>query len=79
MNTKEGIFTGDVLSSPAASYVPHGCSINSLICIPIVVNNDVRGIIHLDSLKKNAFSEEDLGFTDLLTKEILFIDTPEMT
>jgi diguanylate cyclase (GGDEF)-like protein len=41
-----------------------------LICAPIIVNNEVRGIIHLDSLKKNAFSEEDLEFTDLLTKEI---------
>ena len=27
-------------------------------------------ILHLDFLKKNAFSEEDLEFTDLLTKEI---------
>lgn len=70
VNTKEGIFTGDALNSPAASYIPHGYSINSLICAPIIVNNEVRGIIHLDSLKKNAFSEEDWEFTDLLTKEI---------
>jgi diguanylate cyclase (GGDEF)-like protein len=70
VDKKEGIFTRNVLSSPFASYVPHGCSINSLICTPIVVNNDVRGIIYLDSLKKNAFSEEDMEFTELLAKEM---------
>jgi len=70
VDTKEHIFTSNVLSSPFASYVPHGCSINSLICIPIVVNNDVRGIIHMNSLKKNAFTEEDVEFTELLAKEM---------
>jgi diguanylate cyclase (GGDEF)-like protein len=70
VDTKEGIFTGNALNSPAASYVPHGCSINSLIISPIVVDNEVRGIIHLDSPKKNAFSEEDVEFTELLAKEI---------
>ncbi|MEA3254098.1 MAG: sensor domain-containing diguanylate cyclase, partial [Chloroflexota bacterium] len=69
-NTKQAIFTGDLQNSPASSCVPHGCSMNSLICTPIIVNNEVRGVIHLDSLKKNAFAEEDLELTELLAKEI---------
>ena len=32
VNTKQAIFTGDILNSPAASCIPHGCSMNSLIC-----------------------------------------------
>jgi len=70
VDTKQAIFTGDVLSSPDASYVPHGRSVKSLICTPIIVNNHVGGIIYLDSVKKNAFSEEDMEFTELLADEI---------
>jgi len=70
VNTKQAIFTGDIQSSPAADYIPHGCPINSLICTPIMVNDDVRGIIHLDSPKKNAFDKKDMEFTELLSKEI---------
>jgi diguanylate cyclase (GGDEF)-like protein len=70
VDTKEGVFTGNTLRSKVASYVPDGCPISSLIGTPIVVNNDVRGVIYLDSLKKNAFSKEDVEFTELLTDEI---------
>ncbi len=70
MVTKQAIFTGDVLSSPDANYVPHRTSVKSLICTPIIVNDDVGGIIYLDSVKKNAFNEEDMEFIELLAKEI---------
>jgi len=70
VDTKRGIFTGDIVNSPAASCVRSRCSMNSLICTPIVVNGEVRGIIHLDSLKKNAFDEEDMELTELLAKEV---------
>jgi len=70
VDTKQAIFTGDVLSSPDASYVPHGRSVKSLICTPIIVNNHVGGIIYLDSVKKNAFNEEDIEFIELLAQEI---------
>ena len=46
------------------------CNSSLLICVPITVNNEVRGIIHLDSWKKNAFHREDLGLVELLAKEI---------
>lgn len=70
VDTKQAIFTGDVPSSSDASYVPHGRSVKSLICTPIIVNNDVGGIIYLDSVKKNTFNEEDMEFIELLAKEI---------
>ena len=70
VNTKQAIFTGDIQSNLAADYIPRGCPINSLICTPIMVNDEVRGIIHLDSPKKNAFNKKDMEFTELLSKEI---------
>ena len=70
VDTKQTIFTGDVLSSPDASYIPHGRSVKSLICTPIMVNNHVGGIFYLDSVKKNAFNKEDMEFIELLTGEI---------
>jgi len=69
-DTKQAIFTGDLQSSPASSCVPHGCSMNSLICTPIIVNNEIRGVIHLDSLKENAFDRDTLSLTELLAKEV---------
>lgn len=70
MKTKAPIFTGDIQQSPASSCIPHGCAMNSLICTPIMVNDEVKGIIHLDSMQKNAFSEETLEFANLLAKEL---------
>jgi len=70
VDTKQAIFTGEVMNSSVSSRVPCGYSMNSLICTPIVINDEVRGIIHLDSWGKNAFDEEDLELTKLLAKEI---------
>jgi len=70
LDTKQITFTGDIGNSPAADYIPQGCPVNSLICTPIMVNDDVRGLIYLDSSKKNAFDKEDMEFTELLSKEI---------
>lgn len=70
LDTKEAIFTNDVLTSPAARCVPQGCSMCSLVCTPIMVNGEVKGIIHLDSRKKDAFGQEDMVFTEILANEI---------
>ena len=70
VDTKQAIFTGDVINSSAASCVPHGCAMSSLICVPVISNDEVKGIIHLDSSRKNAFDRDDLEFVDLLAKEI---------
>ncbi len=70
MKTKQAVFTGDILNGRADSYIPHGFSVGSLICAPLIVNNDVRGIIYLDSMVKNAFNEKDMEFTGLLASDI---------
>jgi diguanylate cyclase (GGDEF)-like protein len=70
ISTKQCVFSGDVINSPAALCVPGGYSINSLICAPIIVKNEVIGIIHLDSSRKNAFDKEHLEFVELLTNEV---------
>ncbi|MCX6004271.1 MAG: sensor domain-containing diguanylate cyclase [Chloroflexi bacterium] len=70
MDTRQAIFTGDVLNSEAATCVPHGCAMNSLICAPINISGEVCGIIYLDSVKKGAFTDEDFEFTNLLACEI---------
>ena len=70
VQTKECISTNDVLNSAATSCLPKGCSMQSLICTPIMANNEVHGIIHLDSLKKNAFNEDDMELTKLLANEV---------
>lgn len=69
-DTKQDIFSGDVMNSPAASYIPHGWPINSLICTPIIVNDEAKGIIHLSFSAKNAFDQEDVELVRLLAKEI---------
>ncbi len=70
LNTKKAFSTGDIQSSPVADYVRHGSSINSLICAPIAINKEARGIIYLDSTKKRAFDKEDIEFIELLSKDI---------
>jgi len=69
-STRQSLFTGNVADSPAADCVPSGSSIKSLICTPIITNDEVRGIVHLDSLIENAFSQQDLEFVEFLAKEV---------
>ena len=70
MSTKKAIFIGAIQVGSPTDYIPCGCSANSVICAPIVVNKDIRGIIYLDSTKKNAFKKQDIEFIELLSKEI---------
>jgi len=69
-DSKESVITNDILNSTAASCLPSGCLMNSLLCTPIIVNGEVRGIIHLDSLNKNAFNNDDKELTRILSNEI---------
>jgi len=70
VDTGQDIYTGDVAKSPAADYLPAGCFVKSLICIPVVINDKVWSIIELDSPEENAFGEEDIGFAQLMAKEV---------
>jgi len=69
-DTGQCIFTGDIPNSPASSCVPAGCNMKSLICTPVMVQDEVQGIIHLDSLEKDAFDEEDKQFVEQLAEAI---------
>lgn len=73
IETKQSIITGNVKESPVSSCLPAGCSMASLICIPIIVQNEVKGIIHLDSDKQNFFSQTDVNFVELIAREISVI------
>lgn len=70
IETGQNIFTGDIQSSPAANCIPAGCTMSSLICVPIVVNGEIKGIVHMDSTEKNAFETDDLSFVERLAQEI---------
>lgn len=70
LQTKKSIFTGDILHSHYSDCVPSGCGVNTLICTPVIVDDVVRGIIHLGSRQKEAFDQEDLRFVELLAKEV---------
>lgn len=62
LTTQQSIITGNIQASPAAGCVPHGCSMASLICVPIIVGDSVKGIIHLDAIRMNAFTGRDIEF-----------------
>lgn len=70
IETKEYIFSNDLRKDALlSSCVPEGCRAQSLICVPICVGDEVKGIIHLDSMEKNVFDGEDLNLVQLLAKE----------
>jgi len=74
METKQSIFSGSLPDDPiAGKCVPAGCKMQSIICVPIVVEEEVKGIIHLDSRKKNAFDRKDLEFAELISSEVSII------
>lgn len=67
------ILTGDVAVSEAAACVPTGCAMRSLICAPILVRGEVKGIIHVDSPEPNAFDEDDLDLVRILCDELALV------
>jgi GGDEF domain-containing protein len=70
LETKRGICTGDVQKSDAKVGIPSGYSARSLMCSPVLINDEVKGIIHLDAPQREAFDEQDLQFVELLAREI---------
>lgn len=70
IETKKSILTDNTKDSSFGSCVPKGCLMRSMICAPIIVKDKVKGIIHIDSLRNNAFSKEDGHFIETLTNEI---------
>jgi len=71
-NSKKSVHSNDLRKDSLSGCIPPESKINSLICIPVVVNKRVKCILHLDSEKKDAFSKEDLNFVEFLTGLISF-------
>jgi len=70
VDTGQAIFTTDARSSPVLSNLGLQYMVSSLICTPVILNGDVKGIIYVDSVEKNAFEEGDMELTKLLANEI---------
>lgn len=53
IQTKQSIITGDVQNNPQVSAcLPYGCSISSLICVPIIIQEEVKGLFIWILLKR---------------------------
>ena len=52
--------------------LPEDSNIQSLICVPVLIDNKVSSIVHLDSTEKNAFSDGDVQFVKFLAEIISF-------
>jgi GAF domain-containing protein len=70
IQNKRAFFTGEIVNDLETGAMSCGRPINSLISVPILLNGEVIGIIYLDSLKKNAFNDEDSRFVELIAEEI---------
>ncbi len=70
MNTKRTIFVRGASSSSVPSFIPDRLSVESWICTPILIDGDVKGIIYLDSLKRNLLNRKDIEFTELLSEQM---------
>ncbi len=73
VDNKKSICTGDVMSSPVVDSVPPGCSLTSLVCTPIILDAEVKGIVFMYSLDKDAFDQDDQRFMELLAREASLI------
>ncbi len=61
--TRKCLITSDACEDPMlgkAASVRYG-QIRSVICVPLISNGKVHGILHLDSRDKVSFSKKDLG------------------
>lgn len=70
LSTKNKLFIGNIESSYFKYSIPRGEKTTSMICIPIIVQEEVRGIIYIDSKKTNAFSSRHEYFLNILAHEI---------
>ena len=70
LSTKNKLFIGNIENSYFKYSIPKGAQTTSMICIPIIVRDEVRGIIYIDSRKTNAFSNQHEYFLNILAHEI---------
>ncbi len=68
MSRKQSIHSGDVAAGSAIGPVAAGNTFRSWAYSPALVNDQVQGIIYVNSPHDNAFDEEDLRFIALIAK-----------
>ncbi len=70
IDTKKSIHADDIAHHPAVRGIHLGCAVKSMICTPVVINDQVAGMIHLVSPDANAFDTEALSFVELMGDEM---------
>src|SRR4030042_5170767 len=70
LSTKNKLFIGNIENSYFKYSIPRGEKTTSMLCIPIIVKEEVKGIIYIDSKKTNAFSNKHEYFLNILAHEI---------
>jgi len=70
LSTKNKIFIGDIEKSNFKYSIPRGDLTTSMICMPIIVKDKVRGIIYIDLKHINTFSSKHEYFLNILAHEI---------
>jgi diguanylate cyclase (GGDEF)-like protein len=70
LSTKNKIFIGDIEKSYFKYSIPRGELTSSMICMPVIVKDKVKGIIYIDSKDINAFSSNHEYFLNILAHEI---------
>ncbi|MGB9642548.1 MAG: sensor domain-containing diguanylate cyclase, partial [Candidatus Ratteibacteria bacterium] len=73
MRTSNVLISNDVENSDLKDCMPTGCLMKSILCVPIKQNGKTVGIIHIDSKKQNAFTEDDINFVKLVSSELTSI------
>jgi diguanylate cyclase (GGDEF)-like protein len=70
LKTKKKLLIDDIKNSYFKHDVPMGNLMTSMISVPILVKNNVKGIIYIDSKKTKAFSYTHEYFLDILAHVI---------
>lgn len=59
----ESMMSGDVTKSPYFKSNPKSNKeYNSLACVPIMIKNEVRGVLTIDAIPQNAFNKDSLVY-----------------
>jgi diguanylate cyclase (GGDEF)-like protein len=69
VENKQGVCIGDITKSAILAGLPQECPLASLLCTPVMLDADVKGIIFVWSSDEDAFDEDDHHFIDLLARE----------
>ncbi|MEK6572225.1 MAG: ATP-binding protein, partial [Bacteroidota bacterium] len=71
--TKKGIVTSDVASGTLARYEKNDIErlkLKTLICLPLVVQNDIQGVLEVLSKKEEKYIGDELGMLTVISNEL---------